>query len=59
MAHGVLHEFCQSKESVEDFHKCFEFYCLANNIGDISHHATAKHAINIINDDFLYTQWLL
>ena len=32
MAHGVLREFNSVKESIEDFHEHFDFYCLANNI---------------------------
>jgi len=34
MAHGNLCEFDPRKESIEDFHERFEFYCLANNIKD-------------------------
>ena len=34
MAHGTLREFDASKESIEDFHQRFEFYCLANSIKD-------------------------
>ena len=34
MAHGSLWEFDSSKESIEDFRKRFEFYCVANNICD-------------------------
>ena len=33
-AHGTLREFDATKESIEDFHQRFEFYCLANNIKD-------------------------
>ena len=32
MAHRVLCEYDLLKESIEDFHDRFEFYCLANNI---------------------------
>jgi len=32
MAHGSIREFDPTKESVEDFYKHFEFYCVANNI---------------------------
>ena len=32
MAHGNIREFDPTKESIEDFQQCFEFYCLANNI---------------------------
>ena len=32
MAHGTLQEFDANKESIEDFHQRFEFYCLANNV---------------------------
>ena len=32
MAHGTLREFDANKESIEDFHQRFEFYCLANNV---------------------------
>ena len=32
MAHGNLREFDPKKESVEDFHERFEFYCVANGI---------------------------
>jgi len=34
MTHGNLHKFDPIKESIEDFRKRFEFYCLANNICD-------------------------
>ena len=34
MAHGSLREFDPKKESVEDFHERFEFYCVANGIRD-------------------------
>ena len=34
MAHGSLWQFDSSKESIEDFCKRFEFYCVANNIRD-------------------------
>ena len=34
MAHGSLHEFDPKKESVEDFHDHFKFYCAANGIRD-------------------------
>ena len=32
MAHGNLREFNPKKESIEDFHERFEFYCVANGI---------------------------
>ena len=32
MAHGTLWEFDANKESIEDFHHRFKFYCLLNNI---------------------------
>ena len=32
MAHGTICEFDPQKESIEDFHERFEFYCLANNV---------------------------
>ena len=32
MAHGTLWEFTANKESIEDFHQRFKFYCLSNNI---------------------------
>ena len=32
MAHGTLQEFDANKESIEDFHQIFEFYCPVNNI---------------------------
>jgi len=32
MAHGTIHEFDPQKESIEDFHERFEFYCVANNL---------------------------
>ena len=32
MALGNLQEFDTKKESVEDFYKHFEFFCVANNI---------------------------
>ena len=32
MAHGSLQEFDPKKESVEDFHECFKFYCVVNGI---------------------------
>ena len=34
MVHGSLREFDPKKKSVEDFHKRFEFYCVANGIWD-------------------------
>ena len=34
MAHGTLQEFDTSKESIEDFHQRFKFYCMVNNIKD-------------------------
>ena len=30
--HGSLWKFNPNKESVEDFHECFEFYCVVNGI---------------------------
>ena len=32
MLDGSLWEFDPKKESMEDFHECFEFYCVANGI---------------------------
>jgi len=32
MAHGTIHEFDSQKESIEDFHERFQFYCGANNV---------------------------
>ena len=32
MAHGHIWEFDAAKETIEDFHQRFEFYCQANNI---------------------------
>ena len=32
MAHGHIKEFDSAKETVDDFHQRFEFYCTANNI---------------------------
>ena len=32
MAHGHFREFDVAKETIEDFHQCFEFYYQANNI---------------------------
>ena len=32
MAHGTIREFDPQKESIEDFHVRFEFYCVANNL---------------------------
>ena len=32
MAHGTIREFDPQKESIEDFHERFEFYCVANNV---------------------------
>ena len=34
MVHGSLWEFDPNKESVEDFHERFEFYCVVNGIWD-------------------------
>ena len=34
MAHGTLHEFDATKESIKDFWQRFEFYCQVNNIKD-------------------------
>ena len=47
MAHGSLREFDPIKESVEDFKKCFEFYCLANNFWGEGDHARRKKALFI------------
>ena len=32
IAHSHIREFDSAKETVEDFHQCFKFYCQANNI---------------------------
>ena len=32
MAHGNLREFDPKKESIEDFHERFGFYCVANGM---------------------------
>ena len=32
MAHRRVWEFDSAKETIEDFHQCFEFYCQANNM---------------------------
>ena len=45
MAHGVWCEFDPLKESIEDFHKHFDFYCLANNIRGKGDTASRKQAL--------------
>jgi len=32
MVHWMIWEFNPQKESIEDFHEWFEFYCVANNL---------------------------
>ena len=32
MAYGHIKEFNSTKETIDDFHQRFEFYCAANNI---------------------------
>ena len=34
MAYSIPREFDPKKESIEDFHERFDFYCMANNICD-------------------------
>ena len=45
MAHGVLHEFDPSKESIEDFRERFDFYCVANKISGEGDAARRKQAL--------------
>ena len=47
MAHGTLKEFDPTKESIEDFKECFEFYCLANIVKGEGEHARHKKALFI------------
>ena len=47
-AHGMLRDFDSTKESVEDFHERFEFYCLANNIKEEGDGQRRKKALFVM-----------
>ena len=59
MAHGTLREFDANKESIEDFHHRFEFYCLANNIkeGDEAQRNRKKTLLILLVDQVTFAKF--